>query len=90
MLGQHIVDVNIRGNRIVLLQMANIEDGSASDIENQPQLARCDFRSRIVNGRIPSYAAMKTGRFGAVLLDLAHQINTRGRIVFLRACGCIR
>ena len=86
MLGQHIVDVNIRGNRIVLLQMANIEDGRASDIENEPQLARRDFRSRIVNGWILSNPAMKVGGFRRMLLNLAYEINVRRRVVFLRAC----
>jgi hypothetical protein len=33
---------------------------------------------------------MKAGRFGAVLLDFAYQINICCRIVFLRAGGCIR
>ena len=78
MLAHHVVDIDVGGDRGVLLQRADVDRAGAGHVEDQPQLALRDEADGVADHRIFGDAALEEGAFVAVL-DLAQHVERAGR-----------
>ena len=77
MLAQHLVHVDMRGDRDVLLEMADIDRVNRRDVVDEPQFGAADQVRRVADRRIFADAALEILLAACVRLDLAHQVDAR-------------
>ena len=85
-LAEHVVDIDVGADRAVLLQVPDLDDRGAGDVEYQPQLAGADAHYRVADRRILRHAALELRRIRRGLLDLSDEIEVGCRIVALLLC----
>ena len=78
-LAHHVVDIDVGGDRRVLLQRADVDRAGTRHVEDQPQLGLRDHVGRVADHRIFGDAALEVAA-RLLVLDLAQHVELRGRV----------
>ena len=76
-LADELLDVDLRRDRMVLLQGADVRRLGGGAVVDQPQLAIAHQHRGLADHRIFGDAALEVGGAGGVGLDLANQVDPR-------------
>ena len=82
---QHLLDIEIGDDRVVLLQMPDIDHARARDGIERAQLVMAEKRDLVPHHRIMGDAALEDLAALAVRRDLAHEIELGGPFIALFA-----
>ena len=77
MLAQEIVDVDVGGDRIVVMKGADIDRARARSLVDEPQFVAPDDPRGVADRGIDRDAARKALAAGGVDIDFAHQVDAR-------------
>src|SRR5262245_22239465 len=74
-LAHHVVDVDIGADRVVLLQVSDVDRVGPGGVENDPQFIVSDRDDDAADPRIDHHAALEVSAAGLVVDQLAEQIH---------------